>query len=192
MAIFGESEVALHLFLSLFSGLAILLFYDLGQRLCPRSALALTVAFALGPAFLPSQNLMMDVPLVAFWLAFFWLLIRAPGTGTPRYAAAAAVAGAACLVKYTSVVLVPVLLLPVISRREWRRAWVVLIPIGILAAWSILNLLDYGGVHLLERGAHVGEHSNLVERSAAWLECLGGVAPFSIAIVRSSSGAGGR
>ena len=40
MAIFGESEVALHLFLSLFSGLAIFLFYDLGRRLCPRSALA--------------------------------------------------------------------------------------------------------------------------------------------------------
>lgn len=183
MAIFGESEVAFHLFVSLFSGLAILFFHDLGRRLCPRSALPLTVAFALGPAFLPGQNLMMDVPLVAFWLAFFRLLIRGPGTETPRYAAAAAVAGAACLVKYTSVVLLPLLLVPVIARREWRRAGVVLIPIGILAAWSIFNLLDYGGVHLLERGAYVGEHSGLVERSEAWLKCLGGVAPFSIAIV---------
>ncbi len=190
MAIFGESEVALHLFHSLFTGLAIFFFHDLGRRLCPGRALALTVAFALGPAFLPSQNLMTDVPLVAFWLAFFWLLIRPPGTGTPRYVAAAAVAGAACLVKYPSVVLLPLLLVPVISRREWRHAGVVLIPIGILAAWSVFNLLDYGGVHLLGRGAHVAEHTSLVERSEAWLKCLGGVAPFSIVIVPLLEGRG--
>jgi hypothetical protein len=183
LAIFGESEVALHVFLSVFTALAIFLFHDLGRRLCPRSALALTVAFALGPAFLPGQNLMTDVPQVAAWLAFSWLLIRPPEGRAPRYAAAAAVAGAACLVKYTSVVLVPLLLVPVVARREWRRAGVVLIPIGVLAAWSIWNLLDYGGIHLLERAAHVGEHSGLAERGEAWLACLGGVAPFSIAVV---------
>jgi 4-amino-4-deoxy-L-arabinose transferase-like glycosyltransferase len=182
MAAFGESELALHLFVSIFSAAALLLFHALARRLCPRHALALTLAFVLGPAFLPGQNLMMDVPLVALWLAFFWLLLCGGETRAPRYVAAAAVAGAACLVKYTSLVLVPLLLIPVIVRREERYAGVVAIPIAVLAAWSLWNLLDYGEVHLFTRVAHAGEHSPLLGRAEAWLECLGGVAPFSIAL----------
>jgi 4-amino-4-deoxy-L-arabinose transferase-like glycosyltransferase len=183
MAVFGESELALHLFQSGFAALAILCCHGLARRLCPRHALAVTLAFALGPAFLPGQNLMTDAPLVALWLAFFRLLVPAHDAQPPRYAAAAAVAGVACLVKYTSLVLVPLLFVPMVVRREGRYAGVVAIPIAVLAAWSVWNLLDVGEVHLFARVAHVGEHSPLVERAQAWLACLGAVAPFMVAWV---------
>jgi hypothetical protein len=182
MALFGESELALHLFLSVFSGLAIVCFYILGRRLCPQNALTLSVAFGLGPAFLPAQNLMTDVPVVALWLAFFCLLTRPGGKG-PRYAAAASVAGVACLVKYSSLALLPLLFVPIALRREWRQAWSVLIPIALLVAWSLFNLFDYGGIHMVARRSNMGEFSTLSGRLEAWILCLGAVAPFSVVSV---------
>jgi hypothetical protein len=183
MTLFGESELALHLFLSVFSGLAILCFYILGRRLCPQNALVLSAAFGLGPAFLPAQNLMTDVPVVALWLAFFCLLTRDPAGKGPRYAAAASVAGVACLVKYSSVALLPLLFVPIALRREWRQARVALIPIAMLVVWSVFSVFDYGGIHIVERRSNVGEFSTLQGRLEAWILCLGAVAPFSLVSV---------
>lgn len=73
--LFGESEIILHLVFSLFTLIAMVFFYLLAKFIQPQFALLLTAMFALGPAFLPSQNLMTDVPMVALWIAFFWAII---------------------------------------------------------------------------------------------------------------------
>ena len=65
MGLLGESIAALHLFIALFSGLAIVSFYALARRICPENALGLSVIFGLGPAFVPGQNLMTDVPALS-------------------------------------------------------------------------------------------------------------------------------
>ena len=134
MALFGPSLVLLHAVMAIFSGAAIFFFYRLAERFCPDAASALTATFALGAAFLPSQNLMTDVPLLALWLAFFSMLCAALAPGEPgassRLWAAGGLAAAACLVKYTSLVLLPLLLLPVLLRRERRAWWAAAIPVG--------------------------------------------------------------
>jgi 4-amino-4-deoxy-L-arabinose transferase-like glycosyltransferase len=182
MAAFGESEIALHLFISLFSAAAIVFFHRLARIFCPSLALLLTATFCLGPAFLPGQNLMTDVPMVALWLCFFWILVkgmddRSPSTG---YLAAAAIAGTACLVKYTSLVLLPLLLIPFLFRRDWRSAWVLLVPLGILVAWSAFNYFDYGEIHLLSRSPSERGDGSVAERLLNWIQTLGAIAPFSI------------
>ncbi len=185
MAAFGPSELALHLLLSLFSAAAIVLFHGLARRLCPAHALLLTATFCLGPAFLPSQNLMTDVPLLAFWLAFFRLLIDRPSGAWPAgaYAAASAVAGAACLVKYPSLVLLPLLAGVLALRRDWRAAWTPLVALGILAAWSAFNWADYGEIHVLSRESGGLARGSLPGRGIDWLVALGAVGPFSVLVV---------
>ncbi len=185
MALFGESELALHLLISLFSGLAILCFYGLGKRFCPQHALILTAAFCLGPAFLPSQNLMTDVPTVSLWLLFFWILVTRLDAPAPTraYAAAGVVLGAACLTKYTSLALLPLLCVPIVLRRDWRYAWVLLLPVAILVGWSSFNLLDYGEAHILTRQPIEMSFVRIAVHLDFWLICLGAIAPFSILIV---------
>ena len=192
-----HAELALHLVWILFSGAAIALFYALARRLTLPHPLLWTAVFCLGPAFLPAQNLMVDVPLTALWLAFFHALVR-PGSERPdrRPLLAALVAGFACLVKYTSLVLLPVLAAVLIVRRRWRALVSLLVPIAFLAVWSVFNWFDYGGVHILERPVPVGTAAGilrrlgmLVGREILWLIALGAISPFSLALAPALVGA---
>jgi hypothetical protein len=182
MALFGESEIALHLFVSLFSAAAIFFFYRLARVFCPSRALLLTATFSLGPAFLPGQNLMTDVPMLALWLCFFWLLLARLDAGSPSigYLGAAVTAVAACLVRYTSLVLLPLLLVPLVLRRDWRSAWVLLVPLGILVAWSAFNYFDYAEIHILSRSLGERGDGGVARQLSDWILTLGAVAPFSV------------
>ena len=145
----GHVELALHVVWLLFSGLAIALFYGLAHKVEVPRPLTWTAIFCLGPAFVPSQNLMVDVPLVALWLAFFYALIAHDTWG--GLLAAAFLAAAACLAKYSSLVLIPILGLAIARSQRTRALTLLLIPFGVLAAWSLFNWWDYGEIHILER-----------------------------------------
>lgn len=182
MAVVGEREWAFHALEAVFSLGAIVFFYLLARRWAPAHALYLTALLALGPAFVPSQNVMVDVPILCLWLACFWALLRAFDSARPaRYEATAGAAAAlACLIKYTSLVLLPVLALAAAFRRRWRSAWVLALPLGALAAWSLFNYLDYGHVHLLTRDQGERPSGIFLTRCLEWLICVGGITPFSI------------
>lgn len=180
MGIFGESEIALHTVMSLFSLAAMTFFYLLARRLAVENAALLTAAFCLGPVFMTSQNLMLDVPVAALWLAFFWMIICLnPGRhGALGHALAAVVCGIACLTKYVSIVLVPILALDIALRKKWNRMWVTGIPILFLAGWSLMNYLDYGGVHLFSRKVREFEALQVGRSLVEWILCLGAISPF--------------
>ena len=186
-------DLALHFVWALFSALAMALFYTLARALDAPRPLFWTAIFCLGPAFIPSQNLMLDVPLVAVWLAFFYALAR-PDESRGLGAAAVLVA-VACLVKYTSLVLVPILALEIVRRVRLGRCrpatlCLLLIPVGALAGWSAFNWFDYGGIHILERPIAAGASPSLgrrlaviVARAMLWVVALGALAPFTPAFV---------
>lgn len=149
--LFGFSEPALHALQSLFAGASILIFYKLARQLAQAHALWLTAMLALNPAFIVEQNLMVDIPLLSFWLVFFACLICGVESGRQniRFSLAACACSAAILTKYSSLVLIPVLLIVLVFEGRLRQAWCLLIPAFVLLAWSVFNVFDYGGVHLM-------------------------------------------
>lgn len=187
IAVFGESELVLHAFMALFSAAAIFFFHRLALRCCPRVALPATFAFALGAAFLPAQNLMTDVPVVALWLAFFWMLdeklLVAERPHVGWMLGAGATAAAACLIKYTSLVLLPLLLLPALLRRDLRAVAALALPIIALASWSAFNYAEVGAAHLLSRSSDPSNLSAVAGRLRDWLICLGALGPLVIGAV---------
>jgi 4-amino-4-deoxy-L-arabinose transferase-like glycosyltransferase len=176
--LFGENEVVFHFVEGTFTLLAVGLFHALARRFVPRHAPWLTTLFCLGPAFLPGQNVMCDVPMLAFWLLCLWALLRHSPPTTGDLVLAGVAAAAACLVKYTSLVLLPLLVVDCLWRRDMRRAWTVAIPLTVLAAWSLFNYLDYGGIHLI-REAGPQDVSRRLLRGMSYLVCLGAVTPFT-------------
>lgn len=181
MAAFGESDVVLHSLVPAFSLLAVIFFYLAAARITPRHALVYTALFALGPVFVPGQNVMMDVPMAAFWCVVLWAMLRdAPERRGRLYLIAALAVSAASLTKYTSLVLVPVFFFVVIQRRHWRFLWAPALPVAALVLWSVFNYLDYGGLHLFERRAGV---IDLPWRVPELVVMLGAVAPFTPAFV---------
>src|SRR5262245_21625754 len=104
MTIFGKSDIALHAAMAVLSGIAIVLMYRVARRLAPDHALLVTACCTLGPAFLPGQNLMTDVPSLALWLAAIDQVLMAGDRSNAgrHYALAGVAVAAACLVKYSA------------------------------------------------------------------------------------------
>jgi Dolichyl-phosphate-mannose-protein mannosyltransferase len=177
--LFGFSEPAMHLLQSLAALAAILLLYRLARRRLGSNALWATAMVVLGPAFIVEQNLMVDVPLLAVWLAFFNPLlcdVESPRQ-TRRYVIAASACAVAILVKYSSLTLVPILAFSLVLERRRAQAWTLLIPAAAAAAWTGFNLWDYGAAHILTRPG-VG-HTVLqpIAFAGAWLVALGALTP---------------
>ena len=193
--VFGPSLIAAQLLVSIFVALGVGAFHRLWRQLVGQRGSVLGPALLfLGPAFVPGQNIMTDAPLLALWCAFAAALVHARGPHIARGLWLAGVfVAAACLVKYTSLVLLPVLALDLVLRgREGQRHIPVLfVPVFALAAWSLFNFVDYGGVHLLERPIATAHFSALeavgitLGRGALWVVTLGATLPFSIALIPS-------
>jgi 4-amino-4-deoxy-L-arabinose transferase-like glycosyltransferase len=186
--IFGFSEPAMHVLQSFTALACVLLFYRLARALAAPTAIWATAILVLGPAFIVEQNLMVDVPLLATWLAFFNLLICGvrDSNQTRRYALAALICAAALLIKYSSLVLFPILCASLIAERRRRQAWTPAITLAMLAAWSWFNYLDYGGLHILTRPHAERSAYELLRLAVTWLICLGALTPLGfIAAVQS-------
>lgn len=183
-SLFGFSEPAMHALQSLFTLACILLTYRLARHLLGRNALFATAMATLSPALFVEQNLMVDVPLLSLWLGFFTPLIcdvDSPHQGR-RYALAALACAAAILVKYSSLTLVPILVLSLLLERRGRQAWTLAIPALAVAAWTAFNLWDYGAAHILTRPAAGGSHDWLQPAAfaGAWIVGLGALTPLGL------------
>ena len=189
-SLFGYGEPAMHALQALFSLAAILLFYRIAQRLAPANALWLTAMLALGPSFVVEQNLMVDVPLLALWLLFFAALILGAdadeGSQRRRFLVAALACTAAVLMKYSSLILLPILIVVIAYERRWRFVWVCIVPLAALVAWSVFNYFDYGSIHIIQRPLEAEDRRYAsLTRLVAWMMTLGAITPFGlIAIVR--------
>ncbi len=183
--IFGISEFGMHLLMSIFTLGSIIFFYLLAKQFVFKYRFIFTAMFILGPSFLPGQNLMLDVPNVAFWLAFFWALLTPYGQSgaLKRYVFAALMIGFATMTKYSGFILVPILCLDIILRRRWSLFWVILIPIAIIIGWSLFNYWEYGGIHIL--GSQNTPIS--IERIRQWVVLfvvtIGSMSPFTLVLV---------
>jgi 4-amino-4-deoxy-L-arabinose transferase-like glycosyltransferase len=180
MQVFRSWEVAGHVTLALASGLAVLLCFGVARRVAPRSALLITAACVLGPAFLPAQNIMTDVPLLTCWLATVYFLMRAGEAVAPDrdYALAGVAAAAACLIKYSSLGLLGAFAAVLIGRRHWRGLWALGIPLVALAGWSIWNYELYGRSHLLARSLPA-DAAAIGVKAIDWMTGLGLAVPWA-------------
>ena len=180
-SVFGWTEASMHLLMSLFVFWAIFAFYRIANFLSPVSAILPTVLFAISPAFVVGQNSMVDIPLIAVWLEFFWALLDPNRSERGRYLDGALLCSAALLIKYTSLVLLPALLLHMICRKQYTRLIWGLMPIFVLATWSLFNYFDYGGIHIF--GRDIGNRTqSYLSFATSWLGTLGAITPFAILV----------
>lgn len=180
--LFGYSETSMHLLLALFTLWAIIGFFRLASLFEPIYALHITSLFALSPAFVIGQNSMVDVPLIAVWIQFYYSLLRHSQSLWRRYLFASIWCVAALLMKYTSLVLLPAMALHILLTQKYRNLAWLLVPIGFLIAWSVFNLYDYGGVHILDRPRNVKTSLNYLINTVGWVATLGAILPFSIIV----------
>ncbi len=183
-ALFGNGEIILHLFQSIFTFLSLTAFYKITQLLALRKGLLLTAFFAFCPAFLINQNLMLDVPLLCFNLWFLYYLLKQDvRSETKRYWTVGLLLGFSLLIKYSSIPLLVVLLVTLLWRKQYYFLYVLLIPIGMLGLWSWWNYVEFSAIHLLNRPRKALSFSIFSSNLVAYITCLGAIATFSLGLI---------
>jgi hypothetical protein len=171
--VFGESEVPLHIVMSVFTAGVAASIYALGRRFSKRPLLA-TAFLVLNPLFVPGQNLMLDVPMLSLGLGglavFVWGMDRGRLVGT---LAGGLLAGLAVVTKYPALVALPLMVLYGWKRRaDWTvlAVGVALVP---FATWCLQNVVVHGRIHFLTQPTPDLAAAELAARGAAMVRLLG-------------------
>ena len=177
--VFGWTEAVMHSLMALFSLWAILVFYRLSRLWFKDHAVWLASLLALNPAFVLGQNSMVDIPLLAIWLQFFFILFNPSQQVGRQLVWASVFCALALLIKYTSLVLLPILMLHIVWRRRFFYLFCLLVPIGALGIWSIFNVYDFGKPHLIGRPVIPRSLPIYWNLSVYWVGILGAITPFA-------------
>jgi hypothetical protein len=169
--------------------------HALCRRFCRGMEMPLVIMTVLSPTFLPSLNLMLDVPALALALGAATLFLRACDRNSPFLAAAAGlVAGIALQTKYTAFLSPMTMMLYAFvtglpaSKDSWSRFRVkvglsllaVVIALSVFVAWESFIARKYGESHfLLEYRASERDLAGQLTLTMPLFAFLGGAAPIA-------------
>lgn len=157
--------------------------YSLLRRFAGRYEMTLTWMVILSPVFLPSFNMMLDVPVAALVLLALVIFLRASERESlPLAAVAGLVAGVAAQTKYNGLLAAGVMLLYAVIFKRYRPAIVAAsIAAAFALSWEAFIYLSAGRSHFLAQSQTYGS-VNLMAKYVylAWpiVTIMGAVAPF--------------
>jgi hypothetical protein len=147
---FGESEVMLHGIMALFTACVAGSMYAISLRFSPWP-LGTTAMVVLSPLFVPSQNLMLDVPMLALGLAGIACHVWGTDRGSVGLVLLGGLlAGLAVVTKYPAFIVFPLLAAYSLFRKSWLGLPALLIAAVPLAVWCVQNWIVHSAVHFVD------------------------------------------
>ena len=175
--VFGFNEVVMHLLIATFSFLGLYWFYKACVLLKVKRALLLVSLLGLCPAFVVSQNVMTDVPVMALLIgAFYYLLLSQTRQEKKNMLISILLLTIGIFIKYTVLPVLAAMALLFVLRKEYKRLLWLLIPLLLIVLWSAWNYWEFGSSHLFDRKP--GTRSTLQDRTWTYFTCLGCIATF--------------
>lgn len=180
--LFGEHPFLWKLWLLPFALLLVFSLHSLLRRFAPGQEMILTWMIVLSPVFLPSFNLMLDVPALALSLLALVIFLRASDRDSLGLAALAGlVAGSAAQTKYNGLVIPAVMLLHAIIFKRLRLGIIAAALAGLFfVSWEGFIYLSAGHSHFLTQSQHYGSVHLLAKYAyltAPLVTIMGAVAP---------------
>ena len=179
-SVFGYTELPLHLLLSVFSFLALYYFQKITSMLHVQRAKILLILFALCPAFLVNQNLMVDIPLLACLLGAVYFLLKGISFQSLKcYAWSMIWFSAGLLIKYSILPFAPLFALALLLNKQFKGLVFLLLPTLALVVWSWWNYSEYGAMHFFDRPVHQLDFDQFFN----FVACLGAISPFFVSLI---------
>jgi len=154
-----RSEMGWHVGFIVFPLLCVASMWDLSVRFRANPALGVWLLVAT-PAFLVNATtLMLDVPLMAFYLCALAAFVEGYARGrAPLIATAGVFAGLASLTKYAGLSLIPLFAAyELLNGGRLRKTCLAgLVACVLFGTWCVHNLLTHGEIHVLEASARMG------------------------------------
>lgn len=151
LKLFGDQPTLLKVWIFPFNLLFVVGIYGILRRFVTGFEKPLLWMTVLSPAFLPSVNLMLDIPVRAMILSALNLFMIASDRDSVKLAlAAGVVAGLATQVNYSACIAPLLIFLYASIFRKMRIGWLSAIVAGIVfIGWESLIFLKYGQSHFL-------------------------------------------
>lgn len=154
--LWGWDEIGFHLVQALAYAAFVYGVFRLTERIAGRPLLW-TMCISFGPFVLPGVNLMLDLPMLAFWVwALEWQLRAWDDNDTGKAWLAGLLCGLAILIKYSAGLLLLLFIFGAWRTRQAKSLVSLVLPILLLGMWCCHNYVIYGRLHLF---AHSGEVS---------------------------------
>jgi hypothetical protein len=171
--LFGARPLLWKLWLFPFALLFVASLSGLLRRFAPAAAMPLLILLVFSPVFLPSLNLMMDIPALALSLTALVLFFQACDRDCAgRAVVAGLTAGLAMQTKYTAFLTPAILLAYALLHRKIRLGLLSAgVAILVFVAWELALVLRYGESHFFYQITQ-GDNSD-----APKLHILGGLCP---------------
>ncbi len=147
----SNSLILFHLFMIIFPLSAVISLYFLSKKYV-KNPLWPPLLMLSTPTFLvTSHNFMPDVPVASMFILSITLFLYGLEKNSRMLLLTGAIAaGAAMLLKYTALLLFPLIILICIISGKASKMKYLLISFAILLSWSIPSFLLYGNFHLVE------------------------------------------
>lgn len=144
----GDKEAWLHLFYLPFSLLVIISMYILSRRFVGKGIFTV-LCLSVTPVFIVmSQNIMLDIPFLAFFLGALAAFIYGTDKDEKRLLFLAAIlAGLAILTKYSGLLVILIMFAYALMTSKKRYAFFLLIPIAMFLLWCLHNLIFYQKIY---------------------------------------------
>ncbi|MBL0274084.1 MAG: glycosyltransferase family 39 protein [Chitinophagaceae bacterium] len=181
-SVLGENEIIMHMLISIFTLLSLIYFTKISFFLGVKHIKLLLTIFALCPAFVINQNVMTDVPILAISLGTMYYLLKGlKDGGLKNYVLSALLLSCGLLIKYSLLPLFFVTLLSIILSKNYKKAFVLVIPLFVLLLWSIWNVIEFDSVHIFDRPSS----GFRIKKIVAFLGTLGSISFFSVVYIYS-------
>ncbi|MBU1147425.1 MAG: glycosyltransferase family 39 protein [Candidatus Omnitrophica bacterium] len=187
--LFGEREAWLHIFYLPFTWLAIIAMFFLSLRFTGRGILP-TLFLISTPAFIiMSQDIMLDIALLGFFLASIALFVHGADKDDNRLLFLSVILiSCAIFIKYSGLMLIPILAVYSLLYRRRKGLIFLLIPISFFILWNVHNLMIYGeSIFLSAVSMKLKEYffNNISIRVFAFLSFLSGTSIISLFLIPS-------
>lgn len=180
---FGENEIVLHFAMFPFYLMAVWYAYLLSRIFLPKRAFELALLFALSPAILVNaQNIMVDIPLSAFIMAFFYHLFRSENI---KHAFISGMFGGfACLTKSTAGTIIFSAIAYAVITKRYKSFIVFIIPfVGLNSLWIIHNFILWGKTLVFSTGHAHYILGDIRYRGERMISYIGGALIFPMPIL---------
>lgn len=195
LRLFGDQPFLWKLWLLPYALILVFSLHALLRRFVGDFELILTWMVVISPVFLPSFNLMLDVPVAALILCSVVVFLRAADQNSLQLAMLAGlIGGIAAQTKYNGLVVVPVILLYAIMTRKLRLGLIAVFAVSLVfLSWEGFITWRAGQSHFLAQ-SHVYGSVNLMAKYIylAWplVTITGAVAPaltiLALVVLRAS------
>ncbi|MDO9066334.1 MAG: glycosyltransferase family 39 protein, partial [Chloroflexota bacterium] len=187
ISLLGEQEVWLHIFFLPFSLIVIISMYILSRRFIGRGIFT-ALCLCITPVFVVmSQNIMLDIPLLAFFLGALATFIYGVDKDDKKLLFLSVIlAGIASLIKYSGLLVILLMFIYALASSKKRYSLFLLISIFIFFLGCVHNLIFYNRIYflvaLLRRAKEFSINAIFI-RIFACLSFLSGTSIISILLI---------